>query len=751
MRELVFRGKTWVQKQWERRTFDAERFQHMLAKLPPGPSIDDWRQGNGLPRFFFVPEREECRQYFLRSLPDEKEKSLKRAQQFLKLKFNMLGVSFQYTKKIDWHADPVTGDKYDKRFYQDIDIYLNNGVTDIKHVWEVNRHQFFIELAKAYFLTGEYIYARKVLDLWLDWIKENPYKNGVNWTSALEVAVRAYSWLWSLFFLIDSPLLTDEVIQKFYQAFYLHAHYISENLSFYSSPYNHLIGELSALYMISSIFPHFPESVSWKRQSWQILTEQISRQFHEDGICVEQASFYHHFTLGFFLMPMIHRQCNNEPVPEQMKEMVRHVMEWNLAFTRPDGTIPSIGDIDNARSIYFTNPENWNFRNFLAIGAVFFQEHTLKQGAGNFWEDVLWLFGISGVQVWEAIEGRWSHKKVFWFPKSGYLVGRSEWKPDAHFFWMDVGEIADGVFPDMTPSAAHGQADLLHFEITAFGKNFIVDPGFHNYRGNFEWHRYFRLTRAHNTIEIDEHSQARHGDIMVWSHCPQPQILHFQQDEQWFFLRATHNGFRELKGRPQHIRNFFFIFDRMWVVVDEIRGVGEHQIDSYLHFHADATVNIDWPFLDIRLKKERLIGIQNGPLNQYELYKGGELPEEGWVSHLYRHRQPAPVMCIFQKMHLPVEHAMAFVPAYSGTTVQQMDEGVFHLEHKKERVSIAFEHLKDKTFATLITFRVFIAEESQVEKEFQVQREDTKWLITVKEHGKNGKKTVKEAIIAVES
>ena len=67
---------------------------------------------------------------------------------------------------------------------------------DHKIVWELNRHQHWILLAQAWLLTGRSEYLDEVWREFESWIRENPFQCGMNWTSALEVAFRALSWIW---------------------------------------------------------------------------------------------------------------------------------------------------------------------------------------------------------------------------------------------------------------------------------------------------------------------------------------------------------------------------------------------------------------------------------------------------------------------------------------------------------------------------------------------------------------------------
>ena len=97
-------------------------------------------------------------------------------------------------ERLDWQAVPDAA-RYDRRW-----------------VWELNRHQFLFTFARAFVLTGEESYARRICDLVESWVEANPAGRGVNWSSALEVGVRAISWLWTLPLVLDWPGFEDRLL-----------------------------------------------------------------------------------------------------------------------------------------------------------------------------------------------------------------------------------------------------------------------------------------------------------------------------------------------------------------------------------------------------------------------------------------------------------------------------------------------------------------------------------------------------------
>ena len=74
------------------------------------------------------------------------------------------------------------------------------------------------------------------------------------------------------------------------------------------------------------------------------------------------------------------------------------MVDFIAGITKPDGTCPLIGDIDNGRlhrlKVWGEKTQEWNdFRYIQAIGALLFGRDDFARIADNQWEEAIWLFG----------------------------------------------------------------------------------------------------------------------------------------------------------------------------------------------------------------------------------------------------------------------------------------------------------------------------------------------------------------------
>jgi len=539
-----------------------------------------------------------------------------------------------------WQTDPLTGNPWPRVFHARVKTDPTVHSLDVKYVWELNRHQFLILLGKAYWLTGDERYAGKMTAVIRDWIADNPVDQGVNWTSSLELAVRAISWIWACRLCQGSAHLDSGFQDVFWSSIREQARYMARHLSFYSSPYNHLIGEAGALHLIGSLFPEERAGRGWEDLGWAILCDWIDRQFHEDGMSVEQATFYHHFTLGFYLQAIFLRRLNGKPVPATLLSRIEKALEFALHITRPDGTLPMIGDIDNARSLYFSSDHSWDFRGFLGMGAVLLNRPDFRHQCPDLPEELAWLGTDGDLALFGSIAPAVPTQSSVPFYRSGYFISRNGWRNDADWLCFDCGEIAGGLHPDAVPSAAHGHADALSFELAVKGRPFIIDSGFHTYFGDLEWHAHFRHEEAHNTVRAGELRQAEYCGRLKWRNVGKPRLHRWESTD----LYDTVCGSISYAGDVRHTREMTWLKHGFFLVRDridaKIHNFGE--IRSCLHFspEVDLSVNPEPPELLARGPHAGLSLFCFGG-GKITVQKGGDDPAGGWIAPGYGMKQPA--------------------------------------------------------------------------------------------------------------
>jgi len=196
------------------------------------------------PRFFFASEDISGICNLLKHrLSRQAEDILERSERICQHRFDLLGYqNLDYGPSIDWHCDSVHDKRAPRKPFCQIRYLDFAEAGDVKITWELNRHQHFVTLAKAYRLTGDEKFAKELFQQWKHWQAENPYPVGINWVSSLEVAFRSLSWLWTYFLLGDCPVAPRNIRADWLRALATGGRHIERYLSTYFSPNTHLLG-----------------------------------------------------------------------------------------------------------------------------------------------------------------------------------------------------------------------------------------------------------------------------------------------------------------------------------------------------------------------------------------------------------------------------------------------------------------------------------------------------------------------------
>ncbi|HUD98331.1 MAG TPA: alginate lyase family protein [Bryobacteraceae bacterium] len=256
--------------------------------------------------------------------------SLASAEQICRHRFDLLGYTdLDFGSPVDWHLDPVHQKRAPRQPWYQIPFLDFDQVGDHKIIWELNRHQHLVTLARAGFHD-------EIVAQWTGWQSENPYPIGINWASTLEVAFRALSWLW-----------VRNIIGDFHPdlipALHLHGWYIEHFLSTYFSPNTHLLGEGVALFAIGLMCPQIADARRWQKHGWQIVLEQAETQVRPDGFHFEQSVYYHVYARDFFEFARSLAAMNGIAIPPLF---ARTIDKMNQT-----GPLPNFGDDDGGRVI----------------------------------------------------------------------------------------------------------------------------------------------------------------------------------------------------------------------------------------------------------------------------------------------------------------------------------------------------------------------------------------------------------------
>jgi hypothetical protein len=648
--------------------------------------------------FFVSPDEIPSRVSLLKqNLPAEVEKIIREADDICRHGFVLLGYeNLDYGPQIDWHHDVVHGKHASLKPWFKIDFLNFNEVGDHKIIWELNRHQHLVTLAKAWRLTHQDRYVNELVEQLSSWRSANPYPIGINWGSSLEVAFRSFSWLWVYYLLADCPTLPADFGAELSQGLALNGRYIERYLSTYFSPNTHLLGEAVALLWIGTFCPQLSSAVRWRDKGWRIVLDAAGRQVRADGMHFEQSLYYHVYALDFFFHARLAATYNGWKIPADFDRILEKMLEV-LAAVSQAGPPQDFGDDDGGRVFNPRRNRAEHLTDPLAVGAVIFQRDKIKAAAA-LTEEAVWLLGEDAVSI--LCKARHAprdlHSKSF--EASGiYLMASSQ--PCPQQMVIDAG-------PQGTGRSGHGHADALSVTLSLGGRPWLVDPGTFCYISANSERESFRGTGAHNTLRIDGQDQAVPEGPFAWSSIPKVRADQWVAGSTFSLFAGSHTGYCRLPDPVVHRRLIFHLRGGFWLVRDVAEAKDFHQLELNWHFASDLTV--------FPSGNTFIVAPSQRPQAVTDQLRLALLPQEdaGWASELtsgefspaYGRKEPASVVRLSANVKLPADFATMIVPMFSASDKPGGFISLSQEESLKDNGSVHGFRYDDKTKTHYVIF-----------------------------------------------
>jgi glycosyltransferase involved in cell wall biosynthesis len=518
-----------------------------------------------------------------RRWPDAERQIVAEADRLVAGRFDLLGFKdLNFGEPINWLLEPVSGKAAPALHWSRLDYLSSEIAGDKKITWELNRHQHFMKLGQAYWLTQDEQYAETFVAQLNSWMDQNPPKLGISWASSLEVALRSISWLWAFHYFKNSAALDSQTFKRAVKFLYLNAGHLETYLSTYFSPNTHLTGEALGLFYLGTLLPEFKPAERWRDTGQRILLEQLQRQVKPDGVYFEQSSYYHRYTTDFYAHLLILSRANGNRLSVVVEEKLIALLDHLMYITRPDGTSPLFGDDDGGRLVSLDRRPANDFRATLSTGAVLFGRGDYKFVAGKLSEETLWLLGVAGVRTFDQIRVQEPEQQSKVFPDGGYYVLRDGWHPRANYLLFDCG-------PHGAANCGHAHADALAIEVVASGRSMLVDPGTLTYTGSKEQRDLFRGSSAHNVLLVDGESSSLPAGPFSWQTIANCELRSWINKRRFDYVEGRHDGYKRLPDPASHTRSILFLKNDYWLIRDRVSSVGTHDLD--LRFHFAPTTN----------------------------------------------------------------------------------------------------------------------------------------------------------------
>jgi len=499
----------------------------------------------------------------------------------------------------DWHVDPVSGRRPPAVFWADVP-YLDAACGDHKVIWELNRHQHWIALGRAYWLTGQEKYRDRFVAELASWLSANPPLLGVNWASMLELALRSLSWVWAINLFVEDegpakagrhvrgpaeagrhargPAEAGRHVRHAWLVDLLIAldrqlAHVEQNLSRYFSPNTHLLGEALALYVAGRALPELAASGRRASIGRRILLDEIDRQIATDGGHAERSTHYQRYTLDFYLLALGVARLTGDEAAATFEDAAGRLASAARLLADDRGRLPHIGDDDGGALLPIASRAGDDIRDSLALAAALTGRADLQIGSAP--EEVLWT--ACSVIRQSPIPNRQSPSLTSAaLPETGYYVSRSA----AHHAVIDGG-------PHGYQNGGHAHADALSMTLTVRGYPLLIDPGTACYTIDPALRDRMRSTALHNTVTVDERSQSTPRGPFHWSHVANARVGTWRTNDAFDFFDGAHDGYAPI----EHRRRVLALHGDLVIVADLLSGEGTHTAAA--HWHCDPRWAID--------------------------------------------------------------------------------------------------------------------------------------------------------------
>ncbi|WP_147802799.1 heparinase II/III family protein [Alkalicoccus halolimnae] len=402
----------------------------------------------------------------------------------------------------------------------------------LQHLWRYNLHYFEYLYPLAQRHIEEYdndMYYQKCRYFIDNWINHNPVAYGDGWHS-YTISLRLTNWI-AVYEIFKNEMKKDpDFHNKFIDSLYKQYQYLQSILE-KDVLGNHYFENIKALLIASIFFEDSKVREKFKKE----LLKQLKEQILEDGMHFELSPMYHKIILEDLIK--ITYWLKEDSIYEQLRPTIKKMIDVTFSLEDGFGKTPAFNDS--------TDGISKDYKSLLAVSEKNFSLTPEKK----------YKLETSGFYITENGD----NKRIF-----------------------DTGDVSPTYLP------AHAHCDALSFELSVKSLPMIVNSGTYRYE-NGKWRDYFRSTKAHNTVTVDNQEQSQFwGSFRVAKRIKKLKRNIF-----------NYNGIQYEAGQyvsyqgVKHKRFIGNIDEHTFIVLDEIKAKTKADINSFIHFIPEVNFEIN--------------------------------------------------------------------------------------------------------------------------------------------------------------
>lgn len=263
----------------------------------------------------------------------------------------------------------------------------------------------------------------------------------------------------------EQEMLDERSAGIILQMVHVHTRMLLEEREVRNRRSNHALDQAQALFMSGMAFPFLEYSRPVVEEAHDRAMAEADFLIGPDGVQTENSPAYHQWVpVKVFSLITAMSEHLDEPFPEDLKARMSGAARFATWITRPDGTLPMIGDTGRgSRSRFRAEP-------------------SVERGIRQQLE-----YAKSGGKRGEAPEAG-----IAYFEESGYLIYRNAWSrglqnDDVHLVFK-CGFLSHG----------HRHGDDGSFVLYGYGSDWLTDAGMYGYEHKSPERKYAVSPMAHN-------------------------------------------------------------------------------------------------------------------------------------------------------------------------------------------------------------------------------------------------------------
>src|SRR3984957_211817 len=475
---------------------------------------------------------------------DERAAVLGYADAILRGEYPLMGYGSPHLgTKPDWQVNWVSGKGWPLKDSRKIRIVRHDG-SDVKAPWELSRLQWSPIVAKAYVVSGDKKYREAIQSLLADWLAGNPPGLGVNWTVAMEAALRGISLCLTMELLWPFTNEEQPWLDQMTASLWQHLRFIEAHNEFsFLLRSNHYLSNIVGLLTLSSYLGLRRRQEKYARA----VQRELLLQTYTDGGDCEASTGYHFLVAQLGLHAFVVQQQTQIAMAPEFQARLGQMFSWISSLADSSGKLPHLGDCDNGRVQLLMDDI---VQSSLPAG----ERHSLRIGTLSRPASHLLPHPFHQSQPVEVL------------PQSGIAILRRD-EASVVFCAMPNGLRGKG---------SHSHCDKLSVIFRLGADEIFCDTGSRCYTRSAERRNLDRSTRVHNTLMIDEAEQnifSADPGLLFQSgnEAGVSQITTFEGG-----VRASHHGYSRIGIEHQRTVD---LRERSMLITDDVSGTGEHLLD----------------------------------------------------------------------------------------------------------------------------------------------------------------------------